>query len=135
MSINVVAKLQQAKLAFANLMDQYVDSFVFGIDYNPELTCNINALFYAIEAIEFQLEKGLGYDNPTTQQLYAIIDILTPIYDQPISLDGTLIYPNIENPIIVFGPQGPQGPVGPQGNQGLLDLKDKQEHQVHIITI
>lgn len=119
MSVNIVAKLQQAKLYYANLMDEYVDSFVFGIDFNSELTQKTYYVYSLIEAMEFQFKKGLGYNNPVTRSLYEKLDCVTPIYDQPIVLDGTLIFPNIDNPIVVYGPQGFQGPQGPQGTQGV----------------
>ena len=112
------SKIQQAKLQFANLMNQYVDSFVFGIDQNVSLTNDINCLYYSLEAIEYQIEKGYLYDNPTTQELYARIDCLTPIWNQPIVLDDTLIFPFISNTSFIYGPQGAQGPQGPQGLQG-----------------
>lgn len=118
----VIAKLQQAKLYYANLMDQYVDSFVFGIDQNGELACKSLALFNLITAIEYQLEKGYTIDvSDVTLRIYEELDCLTPIWNSEIDIDSTLIQPFISNDSIIYGPQGPQGPqggIGPQGVQG-----------------
>jgi hypothetical protein len=122
MSINVVAKLQQGRLYYANLMDEYVDQSVFGIANDESLLCKTNYIFNLIEALEYQLAKGLGYDNELTATLYGQLNCLVPISYTDITSDESLIFPNVDNPIIVSGPQGPQGAqglVGPQGVQGI----------------
>lgn len=118
-NIQVLAKIQQANLYYANLMDQYVDSAVFGIDQNPELKSKADYLFNLLNAIKYQLDKGLTYEtSATTRTIYEKIDAITPIWDSVITIDDTLIYPFISNESVVYGPQGPQGPQGIQGNQG-----------------
>ena len=122
MSINVVAKLQQGKLYYANLMDEYVDQSVFGIANDESLLYKTNYAYNLIEALEYQLSKGLGYDNELTATLYGQLNCIVPISYTDIPIDESLLFPNVDNPVVVSGPQGPQGPqglVGPQGVQGI----------------
>lgn len=103
-NVDVISKIQQAKLYFANLMDEYVDSFVFSIDRNEGLSDKVNYLYSLIEAIEYQIRKGYYYDNEITKELYEKIDCITPIYNTDIVIDYTLIQPFISNgtSILVF---------------------------------
>lgn len=120
-NVDLFSKIQQARLHFANLMNELVESSVFGIEQRPGLVAEVDQMYYLLEAIEYQISKGYYYSDPTTQELYEKLDCLTPIYNQPITLDDSLIMPFVSNESVIYGPQGFQGfqgPQGPQGNQG-----------------
>jgi hypothetical protein len=121
MSINITAKLQQGKLYFANLMDEYVDHSVYGIDTDDSLFCRANYAYNLIEALEYELAKGLTYEDEIIITLYGQLNCIVPIGYSTINIDESLITPNVNNDAFVAGPQGPQGAqglVGPQGIQG-----------------
>ena len=99
MAIDLQAKLQQSKLYFANLMDKYVDSYVFGISSDDCASNKTEYAYFLIEAIEYQMEKGLGIDDPTTLEIYKKLDCITPINNTPVTIDETLLTPISNNPI------------------------------------
>jgi len=99
MAIDLQAKLQQSKLYFANLMDKYVDSYVFGISSDDCASNKTEYVFFLIEAIEYQMEKGLGIDDPTTLEIYKKLDCITPINNTPVTIDESLLTPISNNPI------------------------------------
>jgi len=99
MAIDLQAKLQQSKLYFANLMDKYVDSYVFGISSDDCASNKTEYAYFLIEAIEYQMEKGLGIDNPTTLEIYKKLDCITPINNTPVTIDESLLTPISNNPI------------------------------------
>lgn len=96
-NLDLISKIQQAKLYFAKLMDEYVDSFVFSIDRDEAVADKAKYLYELIEAIEYQIAKGYFYDDKITQELYAKIDCVTPIYNTELIIDTTLIQPFISN--------------------------------------
>lgn len=99
MAIDLQAKLQQSKLYFANLMDKYVDSYVFGISSDDCASNKTEYAYFLIEAIEYQMEKGLGVDDPTTLEIYKKLDCITPINNTPVTIDESLLTPISNNPI------------------------------------
>jgi hypothetical protein len=99
MAIDLQAKLQQSKLYFANLMDKYVDSYVFGISSDDCTSNKTEYAYFLIEAIEYQMEKGLGIDDPTTLEIYKKLDCITPINNTPVTIDESLLTPISNNPI------------------------------------
>lgn len=99
MAIDLQAKLQQSKLYFANLMDKYVDSYVFGISSDDCSSNKTEYAYFLIEALEYQMQKGLGIDNATTLDIYKKLDCITPINNTPVVIDETLLTPISNNPI------------------------------------
>lgn len=99
MAIDIPAKLQQSKLYFANLMDKYVDTYVFGISVSDCASDKTEYAYTLIEALEYQMQKGLGIDNATTLAIYEKLDCITPIYNTPVTIDESLLTPISNNPI------------------------------------
>ena len=99
MAIDIPAKLQQSKLYFANLMDKYVDTYVFGISVSDCASDKTEYAYTLIEALEYQMQKGLGIDNATTLSIYEKLDCITPIYNSPVTIDESLLTPISNNPI------------------------------------
>jgi len=99
MAIDIPAKLQQSKLYFANLMDKYVDTYVFGISVSDCASDKTEYAYTLIEALEYQMQKGLGIDNATTLSIYEKLDCITPIYNTPVTIDESLLTPISNNPI------------------------------------
>jgi len=99
MAIDIPAKLQQSKLYFANLMDKYVDTYVFGISVSDCASDKTEYAYTLIEALEYQMQKGLGIDNVTTLSIYEKLDCITPIYNTPVTIDESLLTPISNNPI------------------------------------
>ena len=99
MAIDLSAKVQQFEIYFANLMNKYVDTYVFGISVSDCASDHTEYAYSLLEAIEFQMEKGLDVDNPTTLAIYDKINCITPIYNTPVTIDFSLIIPLSTNPI------------------------------------
>jgi hypothetical protein len=122
---DLLSKVQQANLYFANLMDRYVDSFVYSMERDECINAKVNDLYELLEAMDFQLAKGLYYDNENTKLIYQKIDCVTPIYNTYITIDTSLIKPFISNTIQSQAAWG--GITGDINNQqdliGLLSLK------------
>jgi len=96
---DLLSKVQQANLYFANLMNEYVNSFVFSMERDEKINAKVNDLYELLEAMDFQLAKDLYYDNENTKLIYQKIDCITPIYNTYITIDVTLIKPFISNTI------------------------------------
>jgi hypothetical protein len=122
---DLLSKVQQANLYFANLMNEYVDSFVYSMERDERINTKVNNLYELLEAMGYQLAKGLYYDNENTKLIYQKIDCVTPIYNTEITIDVTLIKPFISNTIQSQAVWG--GITGDINNQqdliGLLSLK------------
>ena len=108
-TVDLFSKVQQANLYFANLMNEYVDSFVYSMDRDECINDKVNNLYLLLEAIQYQMAKGLYYDNEVTKLLYQQIDCLTPIYDTVITVDSSLINPIVSNISVIYGPPGKDG--------------------------
>jgi hypothetical protein len=54
---DLLSKVQQANLYFANLMDRYVDSFVYSLERDECINAKVNDLYLLLEAMDFQLAK------------------------------------------------------------------------------
>lgn len=108
-NIDLFSKVQQANLYFANLMNEYVDSFVFSLDRNENIKHKADELYELLEAIQYQMAKGLYYENEVTQLLYEKVDCLTPIYNSVITVDTSLINPIISNTSVIYGAPGKDG--------------------------
>lgn len=53
---DLIIKLQQGNLYFANLMDEYVDDSVYSLDVNYELFNRATCVFLLLTGFQFQLE-------------------------------------------------------------------------------
>jgi hypothetical protein len=122
---DLLSKVQQANLYFANLMNEYVDSFVYSMERDERINAKVNDLYELLEAMDFQLAKDLYYDNENTKLIYQKIDCITPIYNTYITIDTSLIKPFISNTIQSQAAWG--GITGDINNQqdliGLFSLK------------
>jgi hypothetical protein len=126
-TVDLFSKVQQSNLYFANLMDKYVDSFVYSMDRDEKINLKVNELYEVLEAIQYQMSKGLYYENEVTRLLYEKIDCLTPIYDTTIVVDSSLINPIIFNMSVIYGPPGQAGPgvaIGGTTGQFLVKKSD-----------
>ena len=132
-NIDLISKLQQAKLYFANLMDEYVDSFVFSIDRDEKLADKVNCIYELIEALEFQIRKGYLSTDEVTIELYEKIDCLTPIYNTELIIDTTLIQPFISNTTSLLSAWGGIG--GDINNQtDLINLLNLKQNLITLTT-
>ena len=50
---DLIIKLQQGNLYFANLMDEYVDDSVYSLDVNHELFDRATCVFLVLTALQF----------------------------------------------------------------------------------
>ena len=133
-NLDLISKVQQAKLHFAKLMDEYVDSFVYSIDRDECLSHKVTCLYELLEAVDYQTRKGYYYDNEVTQKLYEKIDCLTPIYNSPVVIDNTLIRPFIDNSTqtqVVWGGIG--GDITDQ--QDLINLLLLKQNSITLTTL
>ena len=132
-NIDLISKLQQARLHFANLMDEYVDSFVFSIDRDEKLADKVNCIYELIEALEFQIRKGYLSTDEVTIELYEKIDCLTPIYNTELIIDTTLIQPFISNTTTLLSVWGGIG--GDINNQtDLINLLNLKQNLITLTT-
>ena len=133
-NLDLISKVQQAKLHFAKLMDEYVDSFVYSIDRDECLSHKVTCLYELLEAVDYQIRKGYYYDNEVTQKLYEKIDCLTPIYNSPVVIDETLIRPFVDNSTqtqIVWGGIG--GDITDQ--EDLMNLLLLKQNNITLTTL
>jgi hypothetical protein len=75
-------------------MNTYVDSSGIS-EPNESLICRIDSLFYALEAVNFLVDRGIFTNNSTCQAVYNIMMCLTGAYASNLTKDDSLIIPEI----------------------------------------
>jgi hypothetical protein len=86
--------IQNSERYFASLMNTFVDNF--GISESDEcLTSRINQLFYALEAVNFLVDRGIFTNNTNCRAVYNIMMCITGAYASNLTKDNSLIIPEI----------------------------------------
>ena len=86
--------IQNSERYFASLMNTYLNTS--GItEPNESLICRIDGLFYALESVNFLVDRGIFTNNATCQAVYNIMMCLTGAYASNLTKDYSLIIPEI----------------------------------------
>lgn len=88
------ARIQNAELYFANLMNKMVDNLGIA-DQDQAFVAKIDNLFYTIEAITFLVDRGIYTDNSTCLKVYQELMYQTGVYASNLTKDESLIIPEI----------------------------------------
>jgi hypothetical protein len=75
-------------------MNTYVDNSGIS-EPNESLICRIDGLFYALEAVNFLVNRDIFTNNLTCQAVYNIMMSLTGVYASNLTKDNSLIIPEI----------------------------------------
>jgi hypothetical protein len=86
--------IQNSERYFASLMNTYVDTSGIS-EKNESLICRINSLFYALESVNFLVDRGIFTNDATCQAVYNIMMCLTGAYASNLTKDDSLIIPEI----------------------------------------
>ena len=86
--------IQNSERYFASLMNTLVDSFGIS-EPNESLVCRIDGLFYALEAVNFLVDRGIFTNDATCQAVYNIMMCLTGAYASNLTKDDSLIIPEL----------------------------------------
>ena len=86
--------IQNSERYFASLMNTLVDNFGIS-EPNESLTCRVDGLFYALEAVNFLVDRGIFTNDATCQAVYNIMMSLTGVYASNLTKDDSLIIPEI----------------------------------------
>lgn len=92
--VQLEARIQNAELYFANLMNKMVDNLGIA-DQDQAFVAKIDNLFYTIEAITFLVDRGIFTDNPTCLTVYQELMYQTGVYASNLTKDESLIIPEI----------------------------------------
>lgn len=86
--------IQNSERYFASLMNTYVDNSSIS-EPNQSLICRIDSLFYALEAVNFLVDRDIFTNNQTCQAVYNIMMCITGAYASNLTKDDSLIIPEI----------------------------------------
>lgn len=92
--VQLEARIQNAELYFANLMNEMVDNLGIA-DQDQAFVSKIDNLYYTIEAIEFLVDRGIFTNNDVCLKIYQKMMCQTGVYASNLTKDDSLIITQI----------------------------------------
>jgi hypothetical protein len=86
--------IQNSERYFASLMNTLVDNLGIS-ETNQSFACRVDDLFYALEAVNFLVDRGIFTNDATCQAVYNIMMAITGVYASNLTKDDSLIIPEI----------------------------------------
>ena len=86
--------IQNSERYFASLMNTLVDNLGIS-ETNQSFASRVDDLFYALEAVNFLVDRGIFTNDATCQAVYNIMMAITGVYASNLTKDDSLIIPEI----------------------------------------
>jgi hypothetical protein len=86
--------IQNSERYFASLMNTLVDNLGIS-ETNQSFESRVDNLFYALEAVNFLVNRGIFTNDATCQAVYNIMMAITGVYASNLTKDDSLIIPEL----------------------------------------